>query len=100
MSPLASLRCLFYLYATKRLIRFDESAHAADSANDPASALSKNEQLERLHHLLTTLPFEFQQVLELQELKDMAYRQIAKVTGVPIGTVMLRPARGRLRLRQ
>ena len=35
----------------------------------------------------------------LREISDMAYRDIATVTGVPIGTVMSRLARARALLR-
>ena len=36
----------------------------------------------------------------LRELEDMSYKQIATVTGVPMGTVMSRIARGRKMLLQ
>src|SRR5215469_3574725 len=41
------------------------------------------------------LPDAFREVLVLREVEDMAYRDIAELTGVPIGTVMSRLARAR-----
>jgi RNA polymerase sigma-70 factor (ECF subfamily) len=47
---------------------------------------------------LAALPAEYRETLVLRELEGMPYREIAQVTGVPIGTVMSRLARGRKRL--
>jgi RNA polymerase sigma-70 factor (ECF subfamily) len=43
---------------------------------------------------------EFREVLVLREMEDMSYRDIAQVTGAPIGTVMSRLARARAVLKQ
>ena len=43
---------------------------------------------------IAALPEEFREVLILREMEDMSYREIAAVTGAPIGTVMSRLARG------
>jgi RNA polymerase sigma-70 factor, ECF subfamily len=84
-----------------RNIPFDDSAHwAATPAHDPQSALLKKEQAEKARRSIAALTSEFKQALELRELKGMSYRQIAEATGVPVGTVMSRLARGRLRLRK
>jgi RNA polymerase sigma-70 factor (ECF subfamily) len=39
-------------------------------------------------------------VIVLRELEDLAYRQIAQIAGIPIGTVMSRLARARRLLSQ
>ncbi|HVG90769.1 MAG TPA: sigma-70 family RNA polymerase sigma factor, partial [Alphaproteobacteria bacterium] len=53
----------------------------------------------RLDALIALLPNEFREVLVLREMEDMSYREIAEVTGVPIGTVMSRLARARKQIR-
>ncbi|TMH41135.1 MAG: RNA polymerase subunit sigma, partial [Betaproteobacteria bacterium] len=44
---------------------------------------------------ITALPLQFREALILRELEDLSYKDIARVTGVPIGTVMSRLARAR-----
>ena len=41
------------------------------------------------------MPEEFREVLILREMEDLSYREIAEITGTPIGTVMSRLARAR-----
>ena len=48
-----------------------------------------------LNEALAALPAQFREVLILRELEDLAYKDIARITGAPIGTVMSRLARGR-----
>ena len=45
------------------------------------------------------LPAVFREVIILKEFEDMAYKDIARVTGVPVGTVMSRLSRAREMLR-
>lgn len=54
----------------------------------------------KLDMLIAELPAEFREVLILREMEDMSYREIAAVTGAPIGTVMSRLARARTMLRE
>lgn len=56
--------------------------------------------LGELAAALDRLPDDQRQVLLLVGLEGMSYREAADATGVPIGTVMSRLARGRDRLRQ
>jgi RNA polymerase sigma-70 factor (ECF subfamily) len=48
-----------------------------------------------LNEALAALPAGFREALILREMEDFAYKDIARITGVPVGTVMSRLARGR-----
>jgi RNA polymerase sigma-70 factor (ECF subfamily) len=45
------------------------------------------------------LPSDYREVLLLREVEDLSYKEIADVTGTPMGTVMSRLSRARLALR-
>jgi RNA polymerase sigma-70 factor (ECF subfamily) len=67
---------------------------------DPEARAAEASEGRKLDALIALLPNEFREVLILREMEDMSYREIAEVTGVPIGTVMSRLARGRAMLRE
>ena len=50
---------------------------------------------EEVQRALAQLPAHFREVIVLREINQMSYRDMAEVTGVPIGTVMSRLSRGR-----
>ena len=54
---------------------------------------------ETVQRLVAQLPDAFREVLVLREVNDLSYREIAEVTGTPVGTVMSRLARARGLLR-
>ncbi|MDR5828704.1 RNA polymerase sigma factor [Caballeronia sp. LP006] len=62
---------------------------------DPETLAVRKDEVHIVHRALETLPIPFREVLVLRELEDMSYKEVAAVTGVPIGTVMSRLARGR-----
>jgi RNA polymerase sigma-70 factor (ECF subfamily) len=53
-----------------------------------------------LEEVVAKLPQEFREVLVLREMEDLSYREIAQITGAPIGTVMSRLARARGMLKE
>lgn len=53
-----------------------------------------------LHRCLMRLPQDQRAVLLLVSLEDMSYDEVARITGVPVGTVMSRLSRARTRLRE
>jgi RNA polymerase sigma-70 factor (ECF subfamily) len=79
---------------------FDEELHATDAA-----APAVGEQLDRrldqqtVRKAIEALPPEFRESITLRELDGSSYKEIADITGVPVGTVMSRLARARRQLR-
>ena len=78
---------------------FDEALHGADDSFNPETLLLQGAARELLHQALAELPPEFREAVVLRELEGMSYKEIADVTGAPIGTVMSRLARARGMLR-
>jgi RNA polymerase sigma-70 factor, ECF subfamily len=66
-----------------------------DPADDPETALGRLQDLQRLDQALASLAPELRECLVLKELEELSYKEIAEVTGVPIGTVMSRLWRAR-----
>ena len=82
-------------------VEFDETLHSGDVADrDPAADLARHTARATLAAALEQLPQEFREVIVLRELEGLSYKEIADVTGVPVGTVMSRLSRGRERLRR
>ena len=69
------------------------------SASTPETLLLQNADRDRLNLAIEALPLAFREVLILRELEDLAYKEIATITDIPLGTVMSRLARARKLLR-
>jgi RNA polymerase sigma-70 factor (ECF subfamily) len=67
----------------------------ADGADTPETTLSRREGQALVNRALAALPVELRECLVLRELEELSYKEIAYVTGVPVGTVMSRLWRGR-----
>jgi RNA polymerase sigma factor (sigma-70 family) len=67
---------------------------AADP-NTPETIILEGEARQSMDEAIRNLPPSHREVLILREQEEMSYKQIAEVTGVPIGTVMSRLARAR-----
>jgi RNA polymerase sigma-70 factor (ECF subfamily) len=68
------------------------------ASETPEAALIAKADAARLEAAIAALPTPFRETLVLRDVQGLDYREIAEVTGVPIGTVMSRLARGRGRL--
>lgn len=64
----------------------------------PEAAIIAKTDSARLEAAIQELPSPIREVLMLRDIEGLSYREIAEVTGVPIGTVMSRLARARARL--
>jgi RNA polymerase sigma-70 factor, ECF subfamily len=70
--------------------------------DEPTSPVSLEAQIvlrDRLDRALAALPAEWREAVVLRDVEGLEYREIAELTGVPIGTVESRIFRGRQRLR-
>src|SRR6516165_4105967 len=79
----------------------DEGIASVPIAVGNTEALLQNRSdLRRLDVLIEALPAPLREVIVLRELQEFGYREIAGITGVPIGTVMSRLHRARSALRR
>jgi RNA polymerase sigma factor (sigma-70 family) len=88
-------------------VYFDEEMyHGEDAGQAPASssyAIGTNPETisaagdtrRVMNQALDSLPQAFREAVVLKEMEDLSYKEIAEISGVPIGTVMSRLARGR-----
>jgi RNA polymerase sigma-70 factor (ECF subfamily) len=72
----------------------------APSADEPLAAALRHCDREQINRAIEALPIAFREVLVMRELEDLSYRDIARIAGVPVGTVMSRLARARRQLQQ
>ena len=80
---------------------FDEDLFPPGSqAPNPEEIVLQNDSGGPMRKALEKLSPNCREVLILRELEEMSYREIAEITGMPVGTVMTTLARARRRLRQ
>jgi RNA polymerase sigma-70 factor (ECF subfamily) len=72
-------------------------APPAYAADDRALARDRRETIDRA---LATLPPVFREAIVLRDVHGLSYREIARIAGVPVGTVMSRLARARKRAQE
>ena len=68
------------------------------SASTPESSLIAQADASELEAAIAALPDAFREVVVLRDLQGLSYHEIATVSGIAVGTVMSRLARGRRRL--
>jgi RNA polymerase sigma-70 factor (ECF subfamily) len=94
--------CLTWLRRNKSSassVEFNEEVHApAGGPESVEDQLVKTAKIDALRKCVESLPVEYREIIVMRELEELSYREIAEAAGVPIGTVMSRLSRGRLRL--
>jgi RNA polymerase sigma factor (sigma-70 family) len=83
------------LEAIERMQLADDATPAGDN---PEVALIARADEAKLEAAIASLPPLFRDTLVLRDVQGLDYREIATITGVPIGTVMSRLARARGRV--
>jgi RNA polymerase sigma-70 factor (ECF subfamily) len=96
--------CYTWLHANRPLQKateFDENLFPPDSrALNPEEVMLQNLNRTMVREALEKIPTNFREVLILREFEGMSYKEIAEITGMPVGTVMSSLSRARERLRQ
>jgi len=73
---------------------------AVDPSKDAYSALVSKIDIERVRGAIKALSPNFREIILLREFEELSYDEIASLLDCPIGTVMSRLARARLKLRE
>jgi RNA polymerase sigma-70 factor (ECF subfamily) len=81
------------------MTEFDEELHVRPSAS-PEALASQADEKQQLMLALEALPPRSREVLVLRELEECSYKEIAEITGIPMGTVMSTLSRARSRLQE
>jgi RNA polymerase sigma-70 factor (ECF subfamily) len=93
-----------FLHANRPMqdaVEFDENIATPDSrVRNPEEVVLQKDAGMVLRQALEKLPANHREVLVLRELEEMSYKEIAEITGVPVGTVMSSLSRARDRLRE
>jgi len=89
--------CFTWLEANRPadVVVFEEDLSQPDEAANPESLAARSLDRRMLNEAIAALPVQFREVLILRELEDLAYKDIARIVDIPIGTVMSRLARAR-----
>ena len=78
----------------------DELDQVASDDDDPQGQLIRQADAQQVRGAIDALPPAFREAIVLRDLEGLSYKEISGITGVPIGTVMSRLARGRKRLEE
>lgn len=81
------------------MAEFDEELHLRPSPT-PESLAAQADEKQQLMLALEALPPRSREVLVLRELEECSYKEIAEITGIPMGTVMSTLSRARGRMQQ
>ena len=81
------------------MTEFDEEVHQRPAPN-PETLAAQADDRQRLMLAMESLSPRSREVLVLRELEGCSYKEIAEITGIPIGTVMSTLARARQSLQR
>ena len=71
----------------------------SSNVDDPHTSYVSQLERDQVRAAIHELPLEFREIVILREFEDLSYQQIADILDCPLGTVMSRLARARVRLR-
>lgn len=88
------------MYSIQSINRENEEYEIAlpDDSNTPDRYTESQLQEGYIQHALKRIPASFREVVVLRDVQQLAYEEIAEITGLPMGTVKSRINRGRTKL--
>jgi RNA polymerase sigma-70 factor (ECF subfamily) len=101
----AWLYTILHRVRTDTLRKRGRSPQTTELADDGPGVAPAHEAVltagnEEVHRALSEVPEVFRTALVLRDVEEFSYEEIARVLGVPVGTVMSRIHRGRASLRK
>ena len=78
----------------------EEMEKFEDVSVNPEQLLARSANIEAVRAAIAELSPEYREAVVLREMENYSYKEIADITGVQIGTVMSRLARGRRQLQR
>jgi RNA polymerase sigma-70 factor (ECF subfamily) len=84
--------------ATEQSLELGVELAADDQQYDPQLLAVRAADADLVRRAIEQLPVVLRETVVLRELEGLSYKEVARITGVPIGTVMSRLARGRAQL--
>jgi RNA polymerase sigma-70 factor (ECF subfamily) len=76
---------------------YNDEIHGSTASTPEVESLDK-ERSRAIGDCVEALPPDYREAIVLREMEELSYSEIAKITGVPQGTVMSRLSRARARL--
>ena len=86
--------------ARRRTVELTDRHARSDPRSDPVLLAETGERTRRLWQAVLELPVKHREVILMNHLQEMSYRQIAESLGLPVGTVMSRLHNARRALRE
>jgi RNA polymerase sigma-70 factor, ECF subfamily len=74
---------------------FDEERHDISPELDPEALMLQTDDATLVARAMSALPDRFRELLTLREFEGLSYREVAGVTGMPMGSVMSGLSRAR-----
>ena len=75
--------------------RFD----GADEGPDPERHLELKDTMEKVNHIIASLPEQQQTLLQLRDIEGMEYSEISELTGIAVNSIRVNISRARKKLR-
>ena len=78
----------------------DSPAWLVDPTESIQTTVEKNEDVNRLYHVLDEMPVAYRSAITLVDLFEIDYKEAANILNIPLGTVKSRLARARLQIKE